>query len=119
MTTPSPVTITGACPACGYARKLCQAKAGPLLLGCSRFPWCTFRCAYDPVLQQLRDHNARLQAELTLLHMQRTAPRPEEHTQGRRTGAQGVQERRRAMATWADVAHTWSATLRERRGVQP
>jgi len=96
------VTISGSCPLCGHALKLCQAKAGPLYLGCSTFPRCTFRCAYDPVLQRLRDENAKLHAQLALLEMQR---------QARPTGEDAPsspEERRRGLTTWPHVAYRWT-----------
>jgi ssDNA-binding Zn-finger/Zn-ribbon topoisomerase 1 len=98
------VTVTGACPTCGHALKLYQAKARPLFLGCSPFPRCTFRCAYDPVLQQLRDHNARLQAELTLLQMQHTSPVQQDLLRE-------SEDRRRQLTTWRDVAQRWIPPL--------
>jgi len=58
------ITLSGACPSCGYGLKVCQAKSGAFYLG----------CAYDQELQQLRDRNARLEAELTLLQMQHPSP---------------------------------------------
>lgn len=94
----SPVyTLSANCPSCGYAPKLCQAKAGAFYIGCSDFPRCTFRCPYDPVLQQLRDHNARLQAELTLLQMQ--------YVPSIREGLPcEIEERRRPRTTRCEVA---------------
>ena len=109
------ITLTGTCPNCGYALKLRQAKTGVLYVGCDAYPRCDFRCAYDPILQQLRDHNARLEAELTLLQMQHAPSSPEEQKRAMTTWADVVKERRRAMTTWADVAHKWGATLREGR----
>jgi ssDNA-binding Zn-finger/Zn-ribbon topoisomerase 1 len=108
------ITISGTCPSCGHALKVCQAKSGAFYVGCGDYPRCDFRCPYDPILQGLRDRNARLQAELTLFSMQRTSPNPKEQTQGMRTGAKGVQKQRRAMYTWADVAAKWGATLHQR-----
>jgi ssDNA-binding Zn-finger/Zn-ribbon topoisomerase 1 len=86
------VTLTSSCPSCGHTLKVCQAKSGAFYVGCSDYPRCTFRCAYDEVLQALRDRNARLEAELTLLQMQH---------------APTTAERSRALTTWADVAHRW------------
>jgi ssDNA-binding Zn-finger/Zn-ribbon topoisomerase 1 len=87
------ITLTGACPDCGHALKLRQAKAGALYIGCAAYPRCSFNCPYDQVLQALRDRTARLEAELTLLKLQHPSPSNEERT--------------RALTTWADVAHRW------------
>ena len=92
------VTVTGACPTCGHALKLCQAKAGPLFLGCNAFPRCTFRCGYDPVLQRFWDHNVRLQAELSLLQFQHTPSVQQDLLRE-------SEDRRRALTMWRDVAH--------------
>ena len=107
------VTISGVCPTCGHGLKLCQAKTGAFFIGCTDFPRCDFRGPYDPILQQLRDQNARLQAEVTLLQMQQTPPRPEK--QPLRTLGRVVQQRRQSKYIWEDVARRWGATLR--RGV--
>jgi ssDNA-binding Zn-finger/Zn-ribbon topoisomerase 1 len=95
------VTVTGACPTCGHALKLYQAKAGVFFPGCSTFPRCTFRCAYDSILQRLRDHNARLQAELTLLQMQHAAPVQQDLLQE-------SEDRRRQLTSGRDVAPRWT-----------
>jgi ssDNA-binding Zn-finger/Zn-ribbon topoisomerase 1 len=91
------ITISGTCPSCGHALKVCQARAGAFYLGCSDYPRCTFRCAYDATLQQLRDRNARLEAELVLLRMQHPSPANTE-----RTGT---------LTSWANVAQRWGVQL--------
>jgi ssDNA-binding Zn-finger/Zn-ribbon topoisomerase 1 len=98
MTVNSLVTITGNCPDCGHALKLCQAKAGALYIGCAAYPRCSFKCPYDQVLQALRDRNARLEAELTLLQMQQPSPIAE--------------ERARALPTWTRRAQTYAPSER-------
>ena len=65
--------LTASCPACGHPLTLRQPKTGAAFVGCSTWPRCAFRSAYDKVLHQLRDENARLRAEVTLLQMQRSA----------------------------------------------
>ena len=109
------ITLTGSCPVCGHALKLCQAKACAYFIGCTAYPRCTFKAPYDPVLQELYDQNARLRAEVTLLQMQRTPASPTDLQRGRTTWAKVVQERRTALPTWADVAHKWGTTLCERK----
>jgi ssDNA-binding Zn-finger/Zn-ribbon topoisomerase 1 len=90
------VTLTGSCPDCGHTLKLCQAKAGLFYIGCSDFPRCAFKCPYDPILQQLRDRNARLEAELTLMQMQ--------HTSCSQDLLREPEARRRQGTTWREVA---------------
>ena len=68
-----PMILTGTCPACGDLLILRQPKTGAAFVGCSTWPRCTFRSAYDEFLHRLRDENARLRAEVTLLQMQRAA----------------------------------------------
>jgi ssDNA-binding Zn-finger/Zn-ribbon topoisomerase 1 len=106
------ITVSGTCPNCGHALKVCQAKSRAFYLRYADFPRCTFRCAYVATLQALRDRNARLQAEITLLQMQRTPPRQEE--QPPRPGTKVVQRQRRAMYTWADIAAKWGGKLCDR-----
>jgi len=68
-----PMILTGTCPACGDLLALRQPKTGAAFVGCSTWPRCAFRSAYDEFLHRLRDENARLRAEVTLLQMQRAA----------------------------------------------
>jgi ssDNA-binding Zn-finger/Zn-ribbon topoisomerase 1 len=63
--------LTADCPACGNPLTLRQPKTGAAFVGCSTWPRCEFRSAYDGVLHRLRDENARLRAEVTLLQLQR------------------------------------------------
>jgi hypothetical protein len=42
-------------------------------VGCSTWPRCEFRSAYDASLNQLRDEVERLRAALTIEKMQRSA----------------------------------------------
>jgi ssDNA-binding Zn-finger/Zn-ribbon topoisomerase 1 len=91
-------TLTGSCPECGHALRLRQAKAGMLFIGCDDYPRCSFKCPYDQELQTLRDRNARLEAELTLLQMQYAPPVTE--------------ERVRALPTWTRRAQTYAPSER-------
>src|SRR5712691_4829261 len=61
--------LTSSCPACGHPLTLRHPKTGEPFVGCSAWPRCAFRSAYDEVLHRLRDENARLRAEVTLLQM--------------------------------------------------
>jgi ssDNA-binding Zn-finger/Zn-ribbon topoisomerase 1 len=98
------ITLSGACPSCGHGLKVCQAKSGAFYVGCTDYPRCNFRCAYDQELQDLRDQNARLQAEITLLQMQ-YAPSVAE-------------ERARALPTWTRRAQTYAPSERALNALQ-
>jgi ssDNA-binding Zn-finger/Zn-ribbon topoisomerase 1 len=65
--------LTASCPACGHPLTLRQPKTGAAFVGCSTWPRCEFRSAYDASLNQLRDAVERLRAALTIEKMQRAA----------------------------------------------
>jgi hypothetical protein len=63
-------TLSAACPLCHGVLILCQTREGRRFsITCTRRP-CAYTAAYDPVLSQLRDRIARLEAELAFTHLQ-------------------------------------------------
>ena len=63
-------TLSASCPLCHGALTLRQARDGHrFYVACSRRP-CNYTPAYEPVLAQLRDRLARLEAELEFSRMQ-------------------------------------------------
>jgi ssDNA-binding Zn-finger/Zn-ribbon topoisomerase 1 len=65
-------TVTSSCPLCGGVLRLRQRRDHSLFVGCARYPHCAFSAPYEPIVEALKDQVERLQAELTLLQMQRT-----------------------------------------------
>jgi len=63
-------TLSNACPLCYGALTLRQTRDGRrYYIACSRRP-CDYTASYEPVLEQLRDRIAKLEAELEFTRMQ-------------------------------------------------
>jgi ssDNA-binding Zn-finger/Zn-ribbon topoisomerase 1 len=94
--------VTADCPLCHKPLVLRESKHGARFAACSDFPRCQYRSGYDEVLHRLRDENARLRAEVTLLQMQQKA--------GAAVAASPatVAERQHHLTTWSDVAPRWT-----------
>jgi ssDNA-binding Zn-finger/Zn-ribbon topoisomerase 1 len=62
--------LSAACPLCYGALSLRQTRDGRrFYIACTRRP-CEYTAAYEPVLAQLRDRIARLEAELAFTRLQ-------------------------------------------------
>ena len=96
MTEPA-ITIAGTCPLCQRSLTLRQARDGRHFYVACVDRHCEFRSAYDPVLTQLHNRIARLEAELTFAHLQ---SRPLQET--------SALVQRRCLTTWADMAHRFA-----------
>jgi ssDNA-binding Zn-finger/Zn-ribbon topoisomerase 1 len=63
-------TLSSACPLCHGALSLRQTRDGHrYYIACNRRP-CDYTAAYEPVLEQLRNQIAKLEAQLEFTRMQ-------------------------------------------------
>ena len=92
--------LSAACPLCHGTLALRQTRDGRhYYIACTRRP-CEYITAYEPVLEQLRDRIARLEAELEFNRIQTRSVAENSSTP--------EAERQRMLTTWKDVAHRWT-----------